>query len=182
MPVRPCPRATPCHRVRAFAVAVATPLAMAAATLVPDTAAAQYFGRNKVNYETYDFRILRTPKFDVHFYPAESTATADAGRLAERWYARLSPFVRHQFDRRSIIFFADQPDFQQNNVTTIESEGTGGVTESFRQRVIMPFTGSYAETNHVLGHELVHVFQYDIAANAPAGGAQRMNTLPLCLI
>ena len=27
----------------------------------------------------------------------------------------------------------------------------------------MPFTGVYADNDHVLGHELVHVFQYDIA-------------------
>ncbi|HEU4697776.1 MAG TPA: hypothetical protein VFS40_01205, partial [Gemmatimonadales bacterium] len=47
------------------------------ATLAPSPAAAQYFGRNKVNYETFDFRVIRTPTFDVHFYPAESTATAD---------------------------------------------------------------------------------------------------------
>ena len=27
----------------------------------------------------------------------------------------------------------------------------------------MPFTGIYADNDHVLGHELVHVFQYNIA-------------------
>jgi hypothetical protein len=154
-----------------------------AAPLSP--AAAQYFGRNKVNYETFDFRVVRTPTWDVHYYPAESTATVDMARAAERWYARLRPFLRHQFnERKSIIFFADQPDFQQNNVTTIESEGTGGVTESARQRVVMPHTGSYFDTHHVLGHEIVHVFQYDIAQNMPTGGgnAVGLNALPLWLV
>jgi Tol biopolymer transport system component len=89
--------------------------------------------------------------------------------------------MRHTLGRKSLIFFADQPDFQQNNVTDIESEGTGGVTESFRQRVVMPFTGIYNDTHHVLGHELVHVFQYDISNNTP-GGAQGFATLPLWLV
>jgi dipeptidyl aminopeptidase/acylaminoacyl peptidase len=163
-------------------LAAASGLAAGLAALRPaPLAAQQYFGRNKVNYERFDFRTLKTPHFDVLYYPAEATAAADAGRMAERWYARLSPFMRHTLGRKSLIFFADQPDFQQNNVTDIESEGTGGVTEGFRQRVVMPFTGSYNDTHHVLGHELVHVFQYDIANNTP-GGAQGFSTLPLWLV
>src|SRR5687768_9957585 len=174
------------HAFTAAATAAATAAGLLAALAAPlATASAQYFGRNKVNYETFDFRVIRTPTFDVHYYPAESLATSDMARASERWYARLRPFLRHQFnERKSIIFFADQPDFQQNNVTQIESEGTGGVTEGARQRVVMPHTGSYFDTHHVLGHELVHVFQYDIAQNMPAGGggAMGLNALPLWLV
>lgn len=177
------------HRPAAL-TSVLRRLARAAAVVVPTLAVlagvsrpadAQYFGRNKVNYQTFNFRTLKTPHFDVLYYPYEEEAAKDGGRMAERWYARLSPFMRHTFQRKTIVFFSDQSDFQQNNITDIESEGTGGVTESFRQRVIMPFTGVYADNNHVLGHELVHVFQYDIA-NATPGAQQGLNTLPLWLI
>ncbi|MEO8562150.1 MAG: peptidase S9 [bacterium] len=148
----------------------------------PAPVAAQYFGRNKVQYEKFDFHIMRTSHFDLYFYPAESLVTKDAGRLAERWYARHSDSFRHTFDRKSVIFYADQPDFQQTNVIGEElSEGTGGVTEGLRTRVIMPFTGIYADNDHVLGHELVHVFQYSVAESGP-GGLARLNALPLWLI
>jgi dipeptidyl aminopeptidase/acylaminoacyl peptidase len=160
--------------------------AVLAAAAVPLPAAAQYFGRNKVNYETFDFRILRSPTFDTHFYTGLDSAAADAARMAERWYVRLSPFMRHKLARKSLIFFGDQPDFQQNNISYIGSEGTGGVTEGARQRVVMPFTGVYADFHHVLGHELVHVFQYDIAeqVNSQGGsqGGPGINALPLWLI
>ncbi|MGH7682579.1 MAG: hypothetical protein ACRENN_11425, partial [Candidatus Eiseniibacteriota bacterium] len=36
------------------------------------------------------------------------------------------------------------------------------VTEFLKRRVFLPFTGSYAELDHVLTHELVHAFQIDI--------------------
>ena len=162
----------------------AAPLALVGALLcgLPLSATAQYFGRNKVQYEKFDFHIMRTPHFDLYFYPAESLVTHDAGRLAERWYARHSDSFRHTFDRKSVVFYADQPDFQQTNVVgEALSEGTGGVTEGLRTRVVMPFTGIYADNDHVLGHELVHVFQYSVAESGP-GGLARLNTLPLWLI
>lgn len=146
-------------------------------------ASGQYFGRNKVQYKNFAWRILRSDHFDNFFYPPESLIVHDAARMAERWYTRHSETFRHAFDRKSLIFYADHPDFEQTNVVGEElSEGTGGVTEGLRTRVIMPFTGVYADNDHVLGHELVHVFQYNIAEAAPGGGLVRLNALPLWLI
>src|SRR3954466_7038334 len=148
------------------------------------TLRAQYFGRNKVQYEKFDWRIIKSDHFDLYFYPAESLKVSDAGRQEERWYPRLSDIFRHQFDRKSIVFYADHPDFEQTNVIGEQPpEGTGGVTEGLRTRVVLPFTGVYRDDEHVIGHELVHVFQYNIAETAPgAGGLARLNALPLWLI
>src|SRR2546423_8045910 len=146
--------------------------------------AQQYFGRNKVQYESFDWRIIKSDHFDLFYYPAESVKVADAGREAERWYTRYSDMFRHQFDRKSIVFYADHPDFEQTNVVGDQpDESTGGVTEGLRTRVVLPFTGVNKDDEHVIGHELVHVFQYNIAETAPGqGGLARLNALPLWLI
>jgi Tol biopolymer transport system component len=147
--------------------------------LIAFPADGQYFGRNKVQYETFHWRIVRGDHFDNFFYPPESAFVWSASRQAERWYTRLSDTFRHAFDRKSLIFYADHPDFQQTNVISEQlQEGTGGVTEGLRTRVIMPFTGINADDDHVLGHELVHVFQYNIAEAAPGGGLARLGALP----
>ena len=146
---------------------------------------AQYFGRNKVRYESFDFRITQTPHYDIYWYPAESLVTADAARMAERWYTRLARVLSHQPTKKPLIFYADHPDFEQTNVIGgFISQGTGGVTESLRDRVIMPFTGVYADNDHVLGHELVHAFQYDIAHGAEGKGPRGpgIAALPLWLV
>lgn len=151
-------------------------LAAAAAALAtlagPHTLVAQYFGQNKVQYRTFDFRVLRTPHFDLYYYPEEEAATRDASRMAERWYSRLSRVLDHEFEaRQPVILYANHPEFQQTATLQGDiSEGTGGVTEVFKQRVILPFAGPYTETDHVLGHELVHAFQYDITGLGRAGG------------
>ena len=139
-------------------------LLLAALALFSRPATAQYFGRNSVQYETFNFKILRTQHFDVYFYDKEASAAAEAARMAERWYTRISTVLRHQLSsRQPLILYGDHPDFEQTNVLgEAPGEGTGGVTESLKRRIILPMGATLAETDHVVGHELVHAFQYDI--------------------
>ena len=133
---------------------------------------AQNFGRNKVQYERFDFKVLETEHFDIYYYPEEEAAIRVASRMAERWYARLSGVLQHTLSsRQPLILYAAHPHFQQTNALSGDiGEGTGGVTESARRRVILPFAGGLAETDHVLGHELVHAFQYDIGSRRDTSG------------
>ncbi|HYW06108.1 MAG TPA: BamA/TamA family outer membrane protein [Longimicrobium sp.] len=166
---------------RALRWAVALCIGAAAMLARPSPAAAQYFGRNQVQYRTFDFRILRTARFDIYFYPEEEAAARDAARYAERWYARLSRVLDYEFENRQpLILYASAPHFAQNTIIGEPGEGTGGVTEAFKQRIVLPFGGTIQETDHVIGHELVHAFQYDITGVGRAGAgldqaAQRFN-------
>ena len=73
--------------------------------------------------------------------------------------------------RQPLVLYASHPDFEQTNVVGgMIGEGTGGVTEGLKRRVVLPLAGTLAETDHVLGHELVHAFQYDISAQRAAAG------------
>jgi Tol biopolymer transport system component len=148
---------------------------------------AQYFGRNKVQYESFDFKVLATEHFDIYYYPEEEEAVKLAARMAERWYSRLSKLLQHELrGRQPLILYAAHPHFQQTNTLSGEiGEGTGGVTESAKRRVILPFAGGMAETDHVLGHELVHAFQYDLAAQTDLNGrpiGPGLQALPLWFI
>src|SRR5215208_4077143 len=142
--------------------------AMALLLLSPVSAGAQYFGRNKVQNGHLEFRTLHTEHFDIYYYPEEEMVTRQAARMAERWYARYSQLLNHTFTRRQpIVLYASHPEFTQTNVSPAAiSEGTGGFTERQRSRVVMPFAPGLGETNHVLGHELAHAFQIDIAKHA----------------
>lgn len=164
----------------AASLAIATVVAGAAITLTAGSAAAQYFGRNKVNYESFDFRAMHTAHFDLYYYPVESLAVSDAARMAERWYVRHSAALNDEFDRRQLIFYADPPDFQQTNVSGgFIDQSTEGFTEPLRDRVVVRFNGVAADDDHLVGHELVHVFQFDIANKLGAGGMAGFQRLPL---
>ena len=131
--------------------------------------AGQYFGQNRVQYRHLKFSVIETEHFDVYYYEDERAAAMDAARMAERSYARLSRVLSHEYrERQPIILFASHSEFQQNNITDI-GDATGGVTDAYRHRMMLPFTGSYADFEHVLTHEMVHQFQYDVFARGRIG-------------
>lgn len=156
---------------------------MAAALAFGTSTQAQYFGRNKVQYETFDFKILETPHFRVFYYPEMREAAVDAGRMAEVWYDRFSLLFRHDLkEGQPVILYANHADFQQTNVISgLISPGVGGVTEGLRNRVVLPLTGIYAENHHVLGHELIHAFQYSIIKEG-ASGLSAARGMPLWFV
>ena len=155
---------------------------LALSTATP--AHAQYFGRNKVQYREFKFEVLKTEHFDIYFYDEERENAARVGRMAERWYARLSSIFEHEMrTRQPLMLYASHPDFEQTNVVGgMIGEGTGGVTEGLKRRVVLPLAGTLAETDHVLGHELVHAFQYDISSQRTSGPGGGIESLPLWFV
>ena len=148
--------------------------AVAVAGFVSPLAGQSYFGQNQVQYDKFDWQVLETEHFQIFYYPSEERAATDAGRMAERTYARLSLVLVHQFrEKKPIMLFSSRTDFAQNNVTGDLGEGTGGVTEAVRHRMLLNFTGDYRSFEHVLAHEMVHAFQYDIFARGKAGNGMQ---------
>jgi Tol biopolymer transport system component len=148
-------------------------LAVACATtfaLTSGAGAQGYFGQNQVQYSRFQWRVLETEHFRVHYYPQEKAAVEDAARMAERSYARLTRILGHEFrERKPIVIFASRTDFAQNNIFGDQGEGVGGVTDAQRQRNVLPLTGDFRTFEHVLTHEMVHQFQYDVFSRGRAG-------------
>src|SRR5256714_12959198 len=131
--------------------------------------AQQYFGMNQVQYKHFDWRVIETEHWSIHYYPEERVGAMEGARMAERSYARLSKVLDHQFrEKKPIILFSSRSEFGQNNITGDLGEGTGGVTEPLKDRVIMPLTGDLGSLEHVLTHDKVHEVQVD---NLPRGQA-----------
>ena len=150
--------------VRRWAVAA---LAAAGILAAAGVANAQYFGQNKVQYELYDWRLISSDHFEVYFYPGSDSLAMRTLDLAEKTNAVFAKRLGHRLSKRiPIIIYGSHNDFAQTNVTPELIDGsTGGFTELLRDRVVIPFTGSYEDFRHVLVHELVHAFQFDILYN-----------------
>jgi Tol biopolymer transport system component len=149
-------------------------LTLLSVCLLAANAHAQYFGQNKVRNKSHDFKVLKTDHFDIHYYDEKKDMAVEFGRMAERWYSRLRTILNHDLSgRQAIVVYASHPDFRGTTVLPdYIGETTGGVTEGLRRRIVMPLSGTLADTDHVLGHELIHAFQFDITTRrGPMGGS-----------
>src|SRR3546814_21056881 len=105
--------------------------------------------------------------------------------MSERWYFRHQEILRDTLDEKNPIFiYKNHSDFQQTTLMDQNvSIGTGGVTEGFKNRVFMPYFASNRQTDHVLGNELVHAFQYNLLkTGGDTPSLYTIHTLPLRMV
>ncbi|MCB0518412.1 MAG: PD40 domain-containing protein [Lewinellaceae bacterium] len=159
-----------------------TSLFLLAMWVVP--ANAQYFGRNKPKYENHDFKVVQTPHFEIYQYLDNPELLETLANQAEHWYLLHQAVLADTFTSKNpLLIYNDHPDFQQTNAVGGEiGVGTGGVTEGLKNRVILPVAMSNAQTKHVLGHELVHAFQYHMIIDGDSTSIRNLGNLPLWMI
>ncbi len=137
--------------------------------------------RNKVQYDNFHWQVLNTPHFEIFFYEGEENLAARASVIAEDAYLRLSGVFQHEFQKQiPFILYASHNDFQQTNISDeLIGESTGGFSEPLRNRVVLPYPGDNEAFVHVINHELVHVFMFDLAYKSTASGAARRALFPI---
>ncbi len=140
------------------------------------------FGRNKISYTEFDWRILRTEHFDIYYYPEMEQLAGKGATMAEESFARLErEFNFTILHRIPLIFYSSPIHFQQTNVTPgFIPDGVGGFFEFLKGRVVIPSAGSLEQFRHVINHELVHVFMHNKLERVMRARGQRADRyLPL---
>ncbi len=124
----------------------------------------QGFGQNKVQYRDFDWHFLQSEHFNVYFYPGAYEIAAFTANVAESSYVVIKNDFQYELTQRvSIILYKSHNDFQQTNVINAYlSDGVGGVTELYKNRVVLPYEGSFSQFRHVIHHELVHAVMNDM--------------------
>ena len=124
----------------------------------------QSFGQNKVQYREFDWDFISSPNFDVYYYGDQIELATFTMEAANEAYEQIGKHLRWNLKKRvPIIVYHSHNEFQQNNAVGVYmSEGIGGVTELFKNRVVIPFEGDYKAFRHVIHHELVHAMINDL--------------------
>ncbi|CAN5670848.1 basic secretory protein-like protein [soil metagenome] len=145
------------------AVVLAVTALMAFATARPGNLDAQTvpFGKNKIQYENFEWHVLSGEHLDVYYYPEEEEVARLALAWGEESYRFLErKFQHHPFKRIPLIVYSSDTHFEQTNVFPGHiPEGVLGFTEYLKRRVALPFRGDYEQFRSTLRHELVHAFQ-----------------------
>ncbi len=145
-----------------------------------------YFGQNKIQYGQFDWLMNETEHFEIYYYKSGEVLIPFAEDVLEEAYNRLKGRFGYREKKNEekipVLIYKSHPDFEGTNVILERiPESVGGFTEIFKNRIVLPFDGSYSDFRHVLYHELVHVFQYRILFGGGIGALQRAATLNIPL-
>ncbi len=155
--------------------------------LFPALANSQYFGKNKVQYQNFEWKYIQSEHFDIYFTEGGEDIATFVAEISEASYKRLKASFRFELvDRITIIAYNSHNDFGQTNVSLAPpEESVGGFTEFFKNRVVLPFDGNWEQFRHVIHHELTHAVMlqmlYGAGVHSIISGMSRLR-LPLWMI
>ena len=144
----------------------------------------RFFGQNKVQYKNFKWQYIQTRHFDIYFTDKMYETAKPAAAILESSYVVVTDQLDYRVHHRIPVFIYNSPnDFQQTNIVPdLLPEGVGGFTEAFKNRIAVPYSGSFEDFRHVLHHELTHAVIYDMLfgnAFASIVSRQRLFDLPL---
>ncbi|RPI69066.1 MAG: hypothetical protein EHM43_02965 [Ignavibacteriae bacterium] len=122
------------------------------------------FGKNKVQYQRFNWKYIQSENFDVYYHQGGEYAAKFTAMKAEEALKAIEGTLSFRITKRIVfIVYGSHNQFQQTNVIDeFMSEGIGGVTELFKNRIVVPYEGDYAKFAHVIHHELVHAVINDM--------------------
>ncbi len=152
--------------------------ALAAALLILPAAPADAqvrFGKNKVQYQSFDWHIYKAPHFDVYYYPEEERFLEQMVSYAESSYLYLSRALDHEPKFRiPLIYYRTHAEFEQTNVDLFPiTEEIGAFAEPLEHRMVLPIDVPPDKLYQLLTHELTHIFEFSILYQDSFGRAVR---------
>jgi Tol biopolymer transport system component len=149
--------------------AVLGPVALA--TLLGVVAAPQleaqfipYFGKNKVKYDDFSWRVYKSPHFEMYYYPEFEQHLARVSSYAESAYQKISSDFKHELTFPvPMILYKTHSEFEETNLfPDFVPEGVLAFAEPMRDRMVLPIDEPPDKLQGLITHELTHVFAYDI--------------------
>lgn len=137
------------------------------------------FGKNKVTWKKFDWSYISTKHYDIYFYGNNYPLAKFSAEVLEDATPQIENELNYKLRGKvPILVYDSHNDFQQTNIGGgLIPEGVGGFTESFKNRVVLPFGGSYEDFRHVLHHELTHAFTFDMLYGGGLGSLISQGTL-----
>lgn len=139
---------------------ILTALSVSVLLIFCSRVSAQSFGQNKVQYHYLNWKFIQSPHFDVYYTDGGleiAEFTAKEAEIAYRYISEDFRWTLPEGERISIITYKSHNDFEQTNVMSgFVDEGVQGFTEFFKNRVVVPYQGSWEDFRHTIHHELSH--------------------------
>ncbi len=122
------------------------------------------FGQNKVQYQNFNWKFISSAHFDVYFNDGEKYLAEFCAHKAEEGFVTISRDLNYTINKRiSIVVYGSHVEYQQTNVIPdFMPEGIRGVTELYKNRVVVNFEGNWELFRQLIQHELTHAILNEV--------------------
>ena len=106
----------------------------------------QEYGKNRVQFNEFDWVFLRFERYDVYFYRGNRELAAQVARMTDEELPKIEALLDAPLDDRvQILVFNNLSDLKQSNVNSGKEEdyNTPGVTRISGRRLFLHFDGNY---------------------------------------
>ncbi|MFW6210494.1 MAG: peptidase MA family metallohydrolase, partial [bacterium] len=126
--------------------------------------AASASGINKIRWKEMNWRIYETENFEIYYYEGAGLLAEIAAVYAQEAFEKNSRIFNYRSEERIPLFiYENKMDFTSTNITLSPlPEGAAGFTEAFKNRVVLPGSGSFRSLRELIAHEVAHAIQYNI--------------------
>ncbi|MDD5686796.1 MAG: hypothetical protein PHE88_03050 [Elusimicrobia bacterium] len=120
------------------------------------------YADNKVIIDVKKWQYIETGHFKVYHYPEEREILPIVSDILEEMFNTTTRFYEYSPSKRTPFFiYGNHNEFEQTNIVDV-GEGTGGVTEAFKNRFLVYNDGSVRWLKNVISHEFTHVIEFTV--------------------
>ncbi len=124
----------------------------------------EQFGKNRIQYRNFNWKIIRTANFEIYFYQDGNTLANLTAQYAESEFDRITELLGYTPYNRIKIFLYNSPqELAQSNIgISIVGELDSREIDLAKSRLEIAFTGDQITFRKRLIHDVSMLFVYDM--------------------
>jgi hypothetical protein len=124
----------------------------------------QTFGRSRIQYKNFDWKLYSTQNFNIYFYAGGDQAARNAAEYAERELKRITSFIGYYpYSKVTLIVYNSMTDLKQSNIGLQRDQfQTGGETLFLKNKLELAYDGTQTDFKRDLSYQLTELLLNDM--------------------
>ena len=121
------------------------------------------FGKNRVQYQKFNWEYFRATQFDVYFYPTGKNLAEYTLFKAPQFISEIEKMLNFTSEKKiQFIVYNTQADFRESNFAYDDEDfyNQGGITNIYGTKVYLYFDGSHAHFDQMLKAGIMNIYAH----------------------
>lgn len=117
------------------------------------------FGKNRVQYKQFDWKIISTKNFNIYYYIGGNSLAHNTARHLEENFNDLTHTIGYlPYNKINVLVYTCDADLQQSNIGLASVVSAGGETNLIKSRIELSFKGNQIDYYNELDKKLSSLF------------------------